>query len=61
RLAMSCSSAIGEMPIALKIAATSLLASTLTSWAFSTLRILPRSGRIACVAESRPVSADPPA
>ena len=39
----------------------SSLASTLSTRAFSTLMILPRSGRIACVFGSRPPLAVPPA
>src|SRR5919202_1085539 len=35
--------------------------STLSMRAFSTLRILPRSGSTACVARSRPCLAEPPA
>ena len=40
---------------------TSLLASTLSMRAFSTLRILPRIGRIAWVCGLRPRTAEPPA
>ena len=43
------------------IAWTSLLASTLSMRAFSTLRILPRIGRIAWIRGSRPPLAEPPA
>jgi hypothetical protein len=43
------------VPSAEIIAWTSLLASTRSSRAFSTLRILPRMGRIAWVAGSRPL------
>ena len=39
----------------------SVLASTLSSRAFSTLMSLPRMGRIACVRRSRPCLALPPA
>src|SRR5450759_2339515 len=40
---------------------TSLLASTLSMRAFSTLRILPRIGRIAWLCGLRPRTAEPPA
>jgi hypothetical protein len=43
------------------IAWTSLFCSTRSMRAFSTLRILPRIGRIACVSGSRPPTALPPA
>ena len=43
------------------IACTSVLASTLSMRAFSTLRILPRIGRIAWTRGSRPCRAEPPA
>ena len=43
------------------IACTSVLASTLSMRAFSTLRILPRIGRIAWTRGSRPWRAEPPA
>ena len=43
------------------IASTSLLARILSRRAFSTLRILPRIGRMACVFGSRPPRAEPPA
>ena len=43
------------------IAWTSVLASTLSMRAFSTLRILPRIGRIAWIRGSRPWRAEPPA
>ncbi len=49
------------VPIAVMSAWTSLLASTLSMRAFSTLRILPRSGSTAWVCRSRPCLAEPPA
>ena len=49
------------MPKALISAWTSWLASTWSIRAFSTLRILPRIGRIAWVRGSRPLLAEPPA
>src|ERR1043165_5861376 len=47
------------VPSAEMIACTSVLASTLSIRAFSTLRILPRIGRIACTRGSRPWRAEP--
>src|SRR3954452_6830485 len=49
------------VPIAVMSACTSRLASTLSMRFFSTLMILPRSGRIACVLRARPCFAEPPA
>ena len=49
------------VPSAEMIACTSVLASTLSMRAFSTLRILPRIGRIAWIRGSRPPLAEPPA
>ena len=49
------------VPNAVIIALISALPSILSSLAFSTLRILPRSGRIACVARLLAVFAEPPA
>jgi hypothetical protein len=49
------------VPSAEMIAWTSVLASTLSMRAFSTLRILPRIGRIAWMTGSRPCLAEPPA
>ncbi len=48
-------------PKAVIMACTSALPSARSSRAFSTLRILPRSGRIACVSGFRPWMAEPPA
>ena len=49
------------MPIAVISAWISVLASTLSMRLFSTLRIFPRSGRIAWVLRSRALTAEPPA
>ena len=49
------------VPIAVISAWISVLASTLSIRLFSTLRILPRSGRIAWVLRSRALTAEPPA
>ena len=49
------------MPNAVMIACTSVFFSTRSMRAFSTLMILPRSGRIAWNIESRPLFAEPPA
>ena len=57
---MSNSSRI-PVPIAVISAWISLFESTLSMRFFSTLMILPRSGRIACVLRSRPCLAEPPA
>ena len=49
------------VPSAVISAWISLFCRTLSIRAFSTLRILPRSGSTACVARSRPCLAEPPA
>ncbi|SLH24135.1 Uncharacterised protein [Mycobacteroides abscessus subsp. abscessus] len=49
------------VPNAVMIDWTSLFLRTLSMRAFSTLMILPRSGRIAWYIESRPDLAEPPA
>src|SRR6478752_10514356 len=49
------------VPSAVMIAWTSVFFSTRSIRAFSTLMILPRSGRIAWYIESRPLLAEPPA
>ena len=57
---MSNSSRI-DVPIAVISAWISLFERTLSMRFFSTLMILPRSGRTACVLRSRPCLAEPPA
>src|ERR671935_3815 len=49
------------VPSAVISAWISWFCSTLSIRAFSTLRILPRSGSTACLARSRPCFAEPPA
>ncbi len=57
---MSNSSRI-PVPMAVISAWISVFERTLSIRFFSTLMILPRSGRIACVLRSRPCFAEPPA
>src|ERR671921_758248 len=52
-----------RMPVPMAVISgwISVFESTLSMRFFSTLMILPRSGRIACVLRSRPCLAEPPA
>ena len=60
-LLFSSPSTPNRTPKAVMMLFTSSLSNALCHMAFSTLRILPRNGNMACVARLRPCLADPPA